>query len=64
MQNTIKFLNQYLTTGKQKIQLNGTVYKPYTICELADTRFGEVDKDGYSYISTWFNYKGLTYVAV
>ena len=64
MQNTIKFLKPDLTTGKQKIQLKGTVYKPYTICELADTRFGEVDKDGYSYISTWFNYKGLTYVAV
>jgi hypothetical protein len=64
MQNTIKFLKPDLTTGKQKIQLNSTVYKPYTICELADTRFGEVDKDGYSYISTWFNYKGLTYVAV
>ena len=64
MQNTIKFLKPDTTTGKQKIQLNGTVYKPYTICELADTRFGEVDKEGYSYISTWFNYKGLTYVAV
>ena len=62
--NTIEFLKPDITTGQQKIQLNGTVYKPYTICELADTRFGEVDKEGYSYISTWFNYKGLTYVAV
>jgi len=64
MQNTIKFLKPNQVTGLQKIQLNGTVYKPYTICELSDTRFGEVDKDGYSYVTQWFNYKGLTYVAV
>ena len=62
--NTIKFLKANAVTGLQKIQLNGITYKPYTICQLADTRFGEVDKEGYSYISTWFNYKGLTYVAV
>ena len=55
--NRIKFLkNNY-------IQLNTTVYKPYTICELADTRFGQVDEDGFSYITQWFNYKGFTYVA-
>mgnify|MGYP003119187628 FL=1 len=55
--NKIKFLkNNY-------IQLNTTVYKPYTICELADTRFGQVDEDGNSYITEWFNYKGFTYVA-
>ena len=55
--NKIKFLkNNY-------IKLNTTIYKPYTICELADTRFGEVDEDGYSYINEWFNYKGFTYVA-
>ncbi len=55
--NKIKFLkNNY-------IQLNTTVYKPYTICELADTRFGQVDEDGFSYITQWFNYKGFTYVA-
>ena len=64
MQNTIKFLKPNLTTGLQKIQLNGITYKPYTICSLADTRFGEVDKDGFSHITSWFNYKGLTYVAV
>jgi|TARA_R100000081_G_scaffold19807_1_gene8399 hypothetical protein len=60
----IKFLKADPSTGLQKIKLNGTTYKPYTICQLADTRFGEVDKDGFSYITTWFNYKGLTYVAV
>ena len=40
----------------------GITYKPYTICELADTRFGQVDSDGFSYITEWFNYKGFTYV--
>ena len=55
--NKIKFLkNNY-------IKLNTTIYKPYTICELADTRFGQVDEDGFSYITEWFNYKGFTYVA-
>ena len=55
--NKIKFLkNNY-------IQLNTTIYKPYTICELADTRFGQVDEDGNSYITQWSNYKGFTYVA-
>ena len=57
LMNKIKFLkNNY-------IQLNTTIYKPYTICELADTRFGQVDEDGFSYITEWFNYKGFTYVA-
>ena len=57
LMNKIKFLkNNY-------IQLNTTIYKPYTICELADTRFGQVDEDGNSYITEWFNYKGFTYVA-
>ena len=57
MQN-IKFLkNNY-------IQLNQTIYKPYTICQLADTSFGQVDEDGFSIITDWFNYKGFTYVAV
>ena len=55
--NTIKFLkNNY-------IQLNNIIYKPYTICQLADTKFGQVDEDGNSYITEWFNYKGFTYVA-
>jgi len=61
--NKIKFLRPDTTTGIQKIQLNGLTYKPYTICQLADTRFGQVDEDGFSYITNWFNYKGLTYIA-
>jgi len=55
--NRIKFLkNNY-------IQLNNILYKPYTICQLADTRFGQVDENGNSYITEWFNFKGFTYVA-
>ena len=57
LMNKIKFLkNNY-------IKLNNILYKPYTICELADTRFGQVDEDGNSYITEWFNFKGFTYVA-
>ncbi len=63
MQNTIKFLKPNLTTGLQKIQLNGITYKPYTICSLADTKFGLVDRDGFSHVTSWFNHKGLTYIA-
>ncbi len=55
--NKIKFLKN------NKIILNNILYKPYTICELADTRFGQVDENGFSYITQWFNYKGFTYVA-
>ena len=62
--NTIKFLKPNMTTGLQKIQLNGITYKPYTICELSDTNFGLQDNDGFSHITSWFNYKGFTYVAV
>ena len=54
--NTIKFLRPSMTTGKQKIQLNGLTYKPYTICDLPP-------KFGTDEITTWFNYKGLTYIA-
>ncbi len=54
--NKIKFLkNNY-------IQLNQTIYKPHSICELPE-RFGLVDEDGFSYFTTWFNYKGFTYIA-
>ena len=56
-QNTIKFLKPNLTTGLQKIKLNGVTYKPYTICQLADTKFGTDE------VTSWFNYKGLTYIA-
>ena len=62
--NKIKFLKPDTTTGRQKIKLNGITYRPYTVCELADTRFGQVDNEGNSYITEWFNYKGFTYVAV
>ena len=56
--NKIKFLkNNY-------IKLNKTTYKPYTICQLADTKFGLTDNNGDSIITEWFNYKGFTYVAV
>ena len=54
----IKFLKN------NKIKLNNTIYKPYTICQLADTSFGQVDENGFSIITDWFNYKGFTYVAV
>ena len=56
--NKIKFLKD------NYIQLNKTIYKPYTICQLADTQFGQVDNDGYLLVTEWFNYKGFTYVAV
>ena len=55
--NTIKFLKE------NKIELNGVLYKPYTVCELPE-RFGLVDENGYSFITEWFNYKGLTYIAL
>jgi len=61
--NTIKFLKANTVNGLQKIQLNGITYKPYTICQLADNRFGQVDSDGNSYVTDWFNYKGFTYIA-
>ena len=54
--NTIKFLRPSITTGQQKIQLNGITYSPYTICNLPP-KFGTEE------ITTWFNYKGLTYIA-
>ena len=40
----IKFLKPNMTTGLQKIKLNGITYKPYTICQLADTKFGQLDE--------------------
>ena len=56
MSNKIKFLKQNMTTGLQKIKLNGVTYKPHTICNLPDKFVTE--------ITEWFNYKGLTYVIV
>ena len=46
---TIKYLKE------DKIELNGIVYKPYTICDLPPS-FGIEILD-------WFNYKGYTYIA-
>ena len=46
------------------VQLNRLIYKPYTICQLADTSFGAIDNYGCSIVTEWFNYKGFTYVAV
>ena len=42
---------------EDKIELNGIVYKPYTICNLPE-------KFGTDEITDWFNYKGFTYIAV
>ncbi len=53
--NKIKFLKPNMNTGLQKIQLNGLTYKPHTICNLP-AKFGTDE------ITTWFNYKGLTYI--
>ena len=61
--NKIKYLKE------NKIELNGIIYKPHTICNLPPT-FGAVeefeDENGtmykYPVISEWFNYKGLTYI--
>ena len=61
--NKIKFLKNNKIILKSPCGTISTIYKPYTICELADTRFGQVDEDGFSYITQWFNYKGFTYVA-
>ena len=55
---TIKFLKD------NYIQLNGITYKPYTVCQLADTSFGQLDESDQSIVNQWFNYKGFTYVAV
>ena len=48
--NTIKFLRA------NKISLNGVVYKPHTICNIPSNFSTEVNE--------WFNYKGLTYIAI
>ena len=55
--NKIKFLKN------NKIKLNTTIYKPYTICQLSDTKFGQTDEYGCSLITNWFNYAGFTYIA-
>ena len=59
--NKIKFLKPDTNTGKQKIQLNGITYKPYSICDLP-ANFGCINFGEKEGVSTWFNYKGLTYI--
>jgi hypothetical protein len=53
---TIKYLKD------DYLQLDNKIYKPYSICDLAGTKFGEQDQDGYSHITEWFNHKGYTYI--
>ena len=57
---TIKFLKPD-STGKQKIQLNGITYKPYSICDIP-ANFGCLEFNNKEGVSHWFNYKGLTYI--
>tara|TARA_Y100000361_G_C10920004_1_gene218431 strand:+ start:361 stop:555 length:195 start_codon:yes stop_codon:yes gene_type:complete len=62
MNKKIKFLKPNMTTGLQRIKLsnkNGymVTYKPYTICQIANSKFGTEE------VTSWFNYKGLTYIA-
>jgi hypothetical protein len=52
---TIKYLKD------DYLQLDNKIYKPYSICDLAETKFGEQDQDGYS-LNEWFNHKGYTYI--
>tara|TARA_Y100001963_G_scaffold120845_1_gene168987 strand:- start:366 stop:575 length:210 start_codon:yes stop_codon:yes gene_type:complete len=59
--NKIKFLKPDIKTGKQQLLLSNKYghmvsYKGYSICELPP-------KFGTDEITTWFNYKGLTYIA-
>jgi hypothetical protein len=58
MQNTLKQVD------KTTLKLNDTLYKGYTISELPPS-FAFIyndDKENFG-IQSWFNYKGLTYVA-
>jgi len=57
-------MRTFKQVDKTTIKLDGVTYKGYTLGELPKN-FGftydeEQDKDG---ITSWFNYKGLTYVA-
>ena len=53
--NIIKHLKE------DKVELNGVVYKPYTVCELP-ANFGCINFGEKEGISEWFNYKGYTYL--
>jgi hypothetical protein len=47
---------------EKKINLNGTVYKPYDLGNIP-LSFGVIrSKEGEEGISEWFNYQGLTYL--
>ena len=55
----IKFINTEKKRNYIKLEnQNGfmVTYKPYTICSLPD-------KFGTDEITTWFNFKGFTYIA-
>ena len=59
--NKIKFLKPDKKTGSLQLLIsnkNGYMvpHKGYSICELPD-------KFGTDEITSWFNYKGLTYIA-
>jgi hypothetical protein len=64
-------MNTIKTTGKTKLRLNGRLYKGYMVGDLPPTfgyivdeienEFGELEAT--PGIKSWFNYKGLTYVA-
>ena len=59
--NKIKFLKPDRKTGRQQLLIsnkNGYMvpHKGYSICELPD-------KFGTDEITSWLNYKGLTYIA-
>ena len=53
--NTIKYLKE------KRIELNGEVYKPYTICSIPQN-FGCIEFNEKEGISEWFNHKGFTYI--
>ena len=55
-------MNKIKHLKNNKVALNSIIYKPYTISNLP-SKFGSVDEYGFSYITTWFNYKGFTYIA-
>ena len=56
---TIKFKND------KSIKIGDDVYKPYTVGNLPPSfgfKYKDSDGDIKEGISSWFNYKGLTYI--
>ena len=57
------------SNSKKAIILNGTTYVPYEVCDLPNN-FGFHDKELVAglrekdAVTEWFNYKGLTYIAI